>query len=74
MCNRYSNLANQAEIRARTRAQRDYGGNQPPLPGIFLDYPAPIVRNNVGERELALSRWGMPCLHSPSRTEIATPG
>lgn len=60
MCNRYANLANQAEIRARTRAQRDYGGNQPPLPGIFPDYPAPIVRNNQGERELAMARWGMP--------------
>ena len=60
MCNRYANLANQAEIRARARAQRDYGGNQPPLPGIFPDHPAPIVRNNNGERELAMARWGMP--------------
>ena len=60
MCNRYANLANQAEIIARSRAQRDYGGNQPPLPGIFPDYPAPIVRNNQGERELAMARWGMP--------------
>jgi putative SOS response-associated peptidase YedK len=30
------------------------------MPGIFPDYPAPIVRNADGGRELALARWGMP--------------
>lgn len=40
---------------------RDSTGNLPPLPGIFPDYPAPIVRNAVdGVRELAMVRWGMP--------------
>ena len=32
----------------------------PPLPGIFPDYRAPIVRNGESGRELALARWGMP--------------
>jgi putative SOS response-associated peptidase YedK len=31
-----------------------------PLPGIFPDYAAPIVRNTPGGRELAMVRWGMP--------------
>jgi putative SOS response-associated peptidase YedK len=44
-----------------TRAMRDTTGNMPPLPGIFPDYLAPIVRNGPdGVRELAMARWGMP--------------
>jgi putative SOS response-associated peptidase YedK len=35
-------------------------GNLPSLPGIFPDYPAPIVRNSAGEREIVMARWGMP--------------
>ncbi|EHM01663.1 hypothetical protein HMPREF9946_01924 [Acetobacteraceae bacterium AT-5844] len=39
---------------------RDSVGNMPPLPGIFPDYPAPIVRTAAdGVRELAMARWGM---------------
>jgi hypothetical protein len=39
----------------------DTTGNLPSLPGIFPDYPAPIVRNALdGVRELAMVRWGMP--------------
>jgi putative SOS response-associated peptidase YedK len=30
------------------------------MPGIFPDYPAPIIRNTVGGRELTMARWGMP--------------
>ena len=34
----------------------------PPLPGVFPDYPAPIVRvGQDGSRELTMARWGMPC-------------
>jgi putative SOS response-associated peptidase YedK len=40
---------------------RDTTGNLPPLPGIFPDYKAPVVRNAPdGVRELAMLRWGMP--------------
>ena len=42
------------------RAMVDRTGNMPPLPGIFPDYPAPIVRNGAEGRELAYARWGMP--------------
>lgn len=34
--------------------------NLPPMPGVFPDYPAPVVRNGVDGRELVLMRWGMP--------------
>jgi putative SOS response-associated peptidase YedK len=38
----------------------DRTGNLPPLPGIFPDYSAPIVRNQPDGRELSMARWGMP--------------
>jgi len=30
------------------------------MPGVFPDYPAPVVRNVGAERELTMMRWGMP--------------
>ena len=61
MCNLYSVTKGQAAIRELARAMRDTTGNLPPLPGIFPDYPAPIVRTGAdGVRELVLARWGMP--------------
>jgi putative SOS response-associated peptidase YedK len=50
----------QAAIIAITRAMLNKTGNQPSLPGIFPDYPAPVVRNTAEGRELAMLRWGMP--------------
>ena len=60
MCNLYSLTRGQAAILAMTRAMTDRTGNLPPLPGIFPDYRAPIVRNGEAGRELVLARWGMP--------------
>jgi len=60
MCNLYSLTKGQAAIRELTRAMVDRTGNLPPMPGIFPDYPAPIVREGTDGRELALARWGMP--------------
>jgi len=37
----------------------------PPMPGVFPDYPAPVVRNAGIGRELTMVRWGMP---PPPRT------
>jgi hypothetical protein len=55
MCNLYSLTKGQAAIIALTRAMRDTTGNLPPLPGIFPDYSAPIIRNALdGKRELEL--------------------
>jgi putative SOS response-associated peptidase YedK len=50
----------QAAIRALSGAMTDRTGNMPPLPGIFPDYSAPIVRNGANGRELVMARWGMP--------------
>jgi putative SOS response-associated peptidase YedK len=60
MCNLYSMTKSQQAIRDLVRAMRDVTGNLPPMPGIFPDYPAPIVRNTAEGRELAMARWGMP--------------
>jgi putative SOS response-associated peptidase YedK len=61
MCNLYSVTRGQSAIIELTRAMRDRTGNLPPMPGVFPDYPAPIVRNAPdGVRELMLARWGMP--------------
>ena len=61
MCNLYSITRGQAAILEFTRAMRDSTGNLPPLPGVFPDYSAPVVRNaESGERELTMMRWGMP--------------
>jgi putative SOS response-associated peptidase YedK len=35
------------------------------MPGVFPDYPAPVVRNVGADRELTMMRWGMP---PPPRT------
>lgn len=60
MCNLYSMTKNQDAIRKLFGVTRDSVGNLPPMPGIFPNRMAPIVRNADGERELAMVRWGMP--------------
>jgi putative SOS response-associated peptidase YedK len=60
MCNLYSVTRGQSAIREIARAMHDRTGNLPPLPGIFPDYGAPIVRESSEGRELVLARWGMP--------------
>ena len=61
MCNLYSITKGPQAIRDFARAMRDKTGNLPPIPGVFPDYFAPIVRNaEDGERELTMARWGMP--------------
>jgi hypothetical protein len=60
MCNLYSITTNQAAIIGLFRVLNRYVGNLPPMPGVFPDYPAPVVRNSGAEREMVLLRWGMP--------------
>jgi len=60
MCNLYSITTNQAAIIALFRVMNRYIGNLPPMPGVFPDYPAPVVRNAGSDRELTMMRWGMP--------------
>ena len=65
MCNLYSLTTNQAAIAALFRVMNRYVGNLPPMPGVFPDYPAPVIRNTADGRELTMMRWGMP---PPPRT------
>ena len=65
MCNLYSITTNQAAIIALFRVVNRYVGNLAPMPGVFPDYPAPVVRNTETGRELSMMRWGMP---PPPRT------
>ena len=60
MCNLYSITTNQAAISALFRVVNRYVGNLAPMPGVFPDYRAPIVRIGAEGRELATARWGMP--------------
>jgi hypothetical protein len=73
-------------IIALFRVTNQYVGNLPPMPGVFPDYPAPVVRNAAGEREIALSNFrfgahyglesdiasGPKCAHerSPERSNL----
>lgn len=60
MCNLYSMTRNQDAIRQLFGATKDSVGNLPPMPGIFQNRMAPIVRNNGDARQLAMVRWGLP--------------
>ncbi len=59
MCNLYSMTKSREAVVAFTRAMRDSTGNQPPLPAIFPDQMAPVVRTGAdGVREMVNMRWG----------------
>jgi putative SOS response-associated peptidase YedK len=65
MCNVYS--LTKSAIRQLFRVTRDLTGNLPPLPGIFPDGMAPVVRTGTDrERELAMLMLGAsePTSHS----------
>ena len=66
ICNLYPIATKQAAIAALFRVVNRYVGNLPPMPGIFPDYPAPVVCNSGGEREMTMMRWGVP---PPPRTD-----
>ncbi|MFC3124169.1 SOS response-associated peptidase [Pseudoroseomonas globiformis] len=61
MCNLYSMTSSQQAIRDLMQVMEDNVGNLPPLPAIYPDSMAPVVRQpEGGERELTMMRWGMP--------------
>ena len=74
MCNLYAVTKGQQAIRELSRAMSDRTGNLPPLPGIFPDYAAPIVRNQPEGRELTLARWGMPSPAVALKGRTSDPG
>ena len=50
---------------SKRRSMLEIARNLPPKPGVFPDYPAPVVRNAGSDRKPVLMRWGMP---PPPRT------
>ena len=61
MCNLYSYTKSQDEARRLMRVLDDRTGNQKPLPAVFPDQMAPVVRiNRAGERTMQTMRWGLP--------------
>ncbi|MES2436097.1 MAG: SOS response-associated peptidase [Pseudomonadota bacterium] len=68
MCNLYSQTKSQDEIRHACNeipedddVIADMTGNLPAMPGIYPDYPAPILRPApAGGWQLSMARWGLP--------------
>jgi len=61
VCNLYAMMRSRAEAAALARAFGDRNNNQPPVPGVFPDYAAPIVTKTAdGGREMRDVRWGLP--------------
>jgi putative SOS response-associated peptidase YedK len=72
MCNLYSKTSNQRAIRDLARAMEDRTGNLAPLPAIFPDQIAPVVRTCPdGSRELVMMRWRLPSPPS-AKSKITT--
>lgn len=62
MCNLYSQTTSQEAMRQLFAPLEimDHLGNLGPLPEIYPDYRAPIVRNGPAGFEMVMARWGMP--------------
>jgi putative SOS response-associated peptidase YedK len=60
MCNLYSMTRSRNAIRNLFRVGQDRTGDQPPLPAIFPDQLAPVVRVEGGQRVMETMRWGFP--------------
>ncbi len=61
MCNLYSITRSQDAMRQLFAIEDDLAGNLPPLPAVFPDMLAPIVRTGAnGRRRLEMMRWGLP--------------
>ena len=70
MCNLYSVTKGQSAIRDLFAVKHDCAGNLAPLPAIFPDQMAPIVRVGAnGERELVMARWGGTAARSQGAQE-----
>ena len=73
MCNLYSITTNQAAISALFRVVNRYVGNLAPMPGVFPDYKAPIVRTGAEGRELATARYAVVAARTDGSHEETCP-
>ena len=65
MCNLYSLNKNKNTVATMFRVAHNRTVHIDPLPGIFPNYTAPVVRHaGDGEREMALMSWGFPLLQA----------
>lgn len=55
-------------------AFEDAAGNLGPLPGIYPDHAAPILRRGAGGIRLTMARWGMPSPSSVLEGKRTDPG
>lgn len=61
MCNLYTMTRTQEAVRRLFPDMRDMTGNLAPMPSIYPDQSAPIIRKGAdGVWEMTLARWGMP--------------
>jgi putative SOS response-associated peptidase YedK len=60
VCNLYSITSTKEAMRAFGKALKDSLGNAEPMPAVFPDASAPIMRNGPDGRELVKARWGLP--------------
>ncbi len=61
MCNLYSMTSTREAIRALFRVWQDHTANQSPLPAVFPDQLAPVIRvDRDGARVMQAMRWGFP--------------
>ena len=61
MCNLYAIMMARAEAAKLAKALIDRNNNQPPLPGVFPGYMAPVIRAGAdGQREMVDVQWGLP--------------
>ena len=70
MCNLHSITTNRAAISALFRVFNRYVGNLAPMPGVFPDYKAPIVRNGAAGEKMPAGGLS----HLPSVTISVTLG
>jgi putative SOS response-associated peptidase YedK len=68
MCNLYSITTNQAAIVALFRVVNRYVGNLPPMPGVFPDYPAPVIRNTDSGTQIGHHALGHAAATANSRS------
>ncbi len=65
VCNLYSLNKNKNTVATMFRVPHNRTVHIDPLPGIFPNYAAPVVRHAAdGEREMAIMSWGFPLLQA----------
>ncbi|MEM9785538.1 MAG: hypothetical protein AAF801_03495 [Pseudomonadota bacterium] len=60
MYNLYSMTTAQAAMREVFPKLKNETGNLPPLPGIYPDKSAPVIRKTAEGYAMSMLRWGMP--------------